>query len=269
MMNLAGKRVLITGAASGIGKIMLGIALEKGAKLVYAWDRDVKGLEALYLDFKPHSSAIRTHVMDLSSLESIQAHAQLILQEEGGIDVLINNAGIVVGKMFHEHSLQDIEQSMQINAIALMQLTHYFLPGMMERNHGAICNIASLASLVANPKMSVYAASKWAVMGWSDSLRLEMRRLNKSVKVTTVMPYYISTGMFDGVKSPLIPIIKPEFAAKKIIRGIEKGASMVAMPLPYWFVRLAQGIMPLSAYDWIMQHVLKVYSSMDDFKGKG
>jgi all-trans-retinol dehydrogenase (NAD+) len=76
--------------------------------------------------------------------------------------------------------------------------------------------------MLSNPKMSVYAASKWAVTGWSDSLRLEMTQLHKNVHVTTVLPYYINTGMFDGVKSSIMPILKPEKVAAKVIRAIAK-----------------------------------------------
>ncbi|RZK50734.1 MAG: SDR family NAD(P)-dependent oxidoreductase [Pedobacter sp.] len=268
-MDFKDKKILITGAASGIGKIMLRKACEKGASIVFAWDRDERGLQQLLLEFPEFTSQLATQIIDLNQPEEIRLRAQELLVNHPAIDILINNAGIVVGKTFEEHSWQDIQRSMQINSLALMQLTHCFLPGMMAQNSGVICNIASLAGLVANPKMSVYAASKWAVIGWSDSLRLELKQIQKNIQVCTVMPYYISTGMFEGVKSPLIPIVKPEVAANKIIRGIERGSAMVAMPLPFWFIRLAQGIMPLGVYDWIMQHVFKIYNSMDEFKGRG
>ena len=85
--------------------------------------------------------------------------------------------------------------------------------------------------------MSVYAASKWAVNGWSDSLRLEMQQLDKNISVNTIMPFYINTGMFDGVKSKLLTDSRTRTNFRKIIKAIEKGTKILAIPFPYWFIR--------------------------------
>lgn len=102
-----------------------------------------------------------------------------------------------------------------------MLISREFLGDMLKQNSGHLCNIASSGGLVSNPKMSVYAASKWSLIGWSESLRLEMKQLDKNVNVTTIMPYYINTGMFDGVRSK-IPILDPEATALTIVKAIEK-----------------------------------------------
>ena len=149
-----------------------------------------------------------------------------------------------------------------------MHTTLEFLSEMMANNFGAICNIASSAGLISNPKMSVYAASKWAVVGWSDSLRLEMKQLNKNISVTTIMPFFINTGMFDGVKSKLLPILEPEPTSEKIITAIERETKMLAMPLPYWFIRFSQGILPIPAFDWVMENVFGIYDTMKEFTGR-
>lgn len=188
--------------------------------------------------------------------------------EVGSVDILINNAGIVVGKYFHEHTHDQIHQTMVINANALMHTTLEFLPGMISKNSGAICNIASSAGLISNPKMSVYASSKWAVIGWGDSVRLEMNQLKKKVSVTTIMPFFINTGMFDGVKSKVLPILEPEKTSERIMNAIEKETKMLAMPLPYWFIRLSQGIMPIPVFDWVMENVFGVYDTMKEFTGR-
>lgn len=262
------KTLLVTGGASGIGKIMVRTALEKGAKAVAIWDLNEAGMQEVKTTFASLGGEIFLYPINLADVEAIKDAAQRTLEELKGIDLLINNAGIVVGKYFHEHSTAEIENSIKINTLSLMHLCNAFLPGMMDRNEGAICNIASLAGLISNPKMSVYCASKWAVIGWSDSLRLELKQLEKKISVTTVMPYYISTGMFEGVKSPIIPIVHPEKAVKKIINGIEKGKAIVALPLPYWFIRLSQGLLPLGVFDWVMKSVFGVYDSMKAFKGR-
>ena len=267
-MDLRNKNVLITGGASGLGKIMARKSLERGCAVLVLWDINREALESVRQEFAYFQIPILCHTIDLAQSSSILEGSAKVLREFGYIDVLINNAGIVVGKMFHEHSHSDIERSMGINSSALMHTTLEFLPLMMERNHGAICNIASSAGLIANPKMSVYAASKWAVVGWSDSLRLEMQKLNYDVSVTTIMPFYISTGMFEGVRSKVLPILKPEEVSERILRAIEAKTKMLAMPMPYWFIRLSQGILPLATFDWVMRSVFGVYSTMDNFKGR-
>ena len=138
---------------------------------------------------------------------------------------------------------------------------------MIAQKSGHICNIASSAGFISNPKMSVYAASKWAVIGWSDSLRIEMQMKKTNVNITTVTPYYINTGMFEGVKS-LIPILNPEKVAEKIIRGIEHNRIIVSMPLSMHFIRLSQGILSIKMFDWFAGSVLRIYKTMDHFVGR-
>lgn len=267
-MVFNGKSVLITGGASGIGKIMARKALERGASRLVIWDINERGLEALREEFSVYEGTVFTYRADVSDVEDIKGQAAKVREDVGDIDVLINNAGIVVGRYFHEHSHEDINRSMAINSDAVMHITLEFLPGMMRRNSGSICTIASSAGLISNPKMTVYAASKWAATGWSDSLRLEMEQLGKSISVTTIMPFYINTGMFDGVKSKLLPILDPERTAERIIRAIERQTRMLALPLPYWFIRLSQGLLPIGAFDWVMKNVFGIYDTMKDFKGR-
>ena len=267
-MELKNKKLLITGGASGIGKIMARKSLERGVSHLVIWDINEEGLSKTKEEFSKFGILISIYKVDVSNLDEIKIYAQKVRTEVGKIDVLINNAGIVVGKYFHENTHQDIQKTMLINSNALMHVTLEFLPEMMKENSGAICNIASSAGLISNPKMAVYAASKWAVNGWSDSLRLEMEQLKKNISVTTIMPFYINTGMFDGVQSKLIPILEPEPTAEKIIKSIENKRKILAMPLPYWFIRLSQGILPLPIFDWVMDHVFGVYDTMKYFRGR-
>lgn len=265
MSSFKDKTVLITGGASGIGKLMGKMALNEGARLII-WDVNLQNLNQTLAEFRQLSLNVYGYEVDVSDNEQINDQTNHIIEEFGGVDILINNAGIVVGKYFHEHSAKDIRNTMAINSDAPMFITQAFMPGMISRNSGHICNIASSAGLVSNPKMSVYCASKWALTGWSDSLRLEMKQLNKNIRVTTVTPYYIDTGMFDGVKS-IIPIIKPETAARKIIKGIKKNKIFVSMPWSVNFVRFGQGIMPIRFFDWFIGNVMGVYHTMSDFTG--
>ncbi|WP_304343438.1 SDR family oxidoreductase [Chryseobacterium koreense] len=267
-MDFKGKTVLVTGGASGIGKIMARKSLERGCKSLIIWDIDESGSQKTKDEFSKMGAEISLFKVDISSVDEIRINAQKVRTEIGKVDILINNAGIVIGKFFHEHTHEQIEKSMQVNANAAMHITLEFLPEMMKENAGAVCNIASSAGLISNPKMSVYASSKWAVIGWSDSLRLEMEQLQKNVSFTTIMPFYIDTGMFAGVKSRLLPILDPEKTAEKIMRAIASNRKMLAMPLPYWFIRFSQGILPLPAFDWVMRNVFGIYDTMKEFKGR-
>ena len=267
-LTFQNKKVVITGGASGIGKIMGRKALERGASHIIIWDINEEGLSKVKHEFSDYEGKVTTYVVDVSKVDQIIATADKVKTEIGTVDILINNAGIVVGKQFLEHTHSDISRTMLINSNALMHITLEFLKGMKEQEFGAVCNIASSAGLISNPKMSVYAGSKWAVTGWSDSVRIEMNQTAKNVSVTTIMPYYINTGMFDGVKSKILPILDPEKTAEKIIKAIENKTKMLSMPLPFWFIRLTQGIFPIFIYEWIMDKGFGIYDTMNDFKGR-
>ena len=265
MTTFSSKTVLITGGASGIGKLMGKLALQCGAKLII-WDIDQARIDETLKEFAAFGN-VAGYKVDVSDPLQVEEAAAKVKRDAGPVDVLINNAGIVVGKFFCDHSVKDIQRTMDINANAPMFVTLAFLQGMISRNSGHICNIASSAGLISNPKMSVYVASNWAVTGWSDSLRIEMQQQKLNIGVTTVTPYYINTGMFDGVKS-LVPILKPEKVAAKVIRGIEKNRIFVSMPWSVRFVRFGQGIFPIWFFDWFIGGVMGIYKTMDHFQGR-
>ncbi len=269
MSSFHNKTVLITGGASGIGKLMGKTSIQKGIKHLVIWDINNKMLDETVREFSDGFPNVHGYVVDVSDTDQIRSAAQKILKDIGSVDILINNAGIVVGKYFHEHTHEEIEKTMAINANAAMHTTLEFLPAMIKQKSGHIVTISSAAGMVGNPKMSVYAASKWAAIGWSDSIRLEMEKLKTNINITCVTPYYISTGMFDGVKTSIfVPINKPEAAVNKIIRGIEKNTLHVRMPLIVYTLQFFKGILPTRAFDLIVGKYLKIYKTMDGFTGR-
>ncbi|SHG53468.1 Short-chain dehydrogenase [Salegentibacter echinorum] len=265
MTKISSKLVLITGGASGIGKLLSKKVLELGGKLVI-WDIDKAGLEQTINEFESWGE-VQGYVVDIGDTGRVKEMARKVENEVGSIDVLINNAGIVYGGYFHEFSSEEINKTMMVNSVAPMQLTLAFLPEMIKRKSGHICNITSLAGLVSNPKLAVYAGSKWATTGWSDSLRLEMEQLKTGVKVSTITPYYINTGMFRGVKSR-IPILDQHKVVEKIIKAIEKNQIHLSLPFSMRFIRFAQGLFPIWFYDWFVGQIIGVYKTMDNFKGR-
>ncbi len=266
MKSFKEKLVLITGSGSGIGKIMVRLFLERGAKVVI-WDIDQTKIDTVISEFLAKGN-ISGYKVDVSDIEQIKDTAAKVKANLGTVDVLINNAGIIVGKYFNEHSHIEITKTMQINTNAPMYIAKEFIGDMLKQNSGHICNIASSAGIISNPKMSVYVASKWAIVGWSESLRLEMEQLNKNICVTTILPYYINTGMFDGVKSK-IPILEPEKAALTIVKAIEEKKNMLTIPgWIYRFTRFGQAIMPFAMFDWFAGKILGIYKTMENFTGR-
>ena len=268
MSSIAGKTALITGAASGIGKLMGELLLQKGLRTLVAWDVNEKLLNEVSVELTQKGFHVLPFVVDVMDTNAVMAAAGEVLNRTGHVDILINNAGIVVGKTFANHSHSDIDRTMSINSSALMHICKEFLPAMISNKTGHIVNIASAAGMLGNPNMSVYAASKWAVIGWSESLRLEMKEQHHKIQVTTVTPFYINTGMFDGVQSKIVPIVEPDAAARKIIQGIEKNKRFVRMPGIVYALPFAKGILPAAWFDLLVGKWLGIYKTMETFKGR-
>ena len=267
-MKLNNRNVLITGGASGIGKIMGRMALEKGAKCLIIWDINEQNIAATLEELSAKGKVMGYRV-DVGDIEAVRTAYATTVKECGDIDVLINNAGIITGnRTFDQVSIEEIDRTMRINAIAPMYVAHAMLPDMLRRGVGHICNITSAGGMLGNPRMAVYGASKWAAIGWSDSVRIELQEQKSPVRVTTVTPYYINTGMFNGVKSPIIPILKPEYVAKRVIRAIEKNRIFRGIPFGLHFIRFWQFILPIPVFDFFFGKVFGIYHTMDNFTGR-
>lgn len=276
-MHIKGTNVLITGGASGIGRIMGRICLEKGASNLIVWDinqANIDKTEAELSDVKPAEAAvskgqIHSYIVNVSDPQAIKSAYEKVKSEVGDVDILVNCAGIVRGNnTFDKQTVQDIDLTMDINANAPMYVALAVLPDMLRRDRGHICNIASAAGMLGVPKLSVYCASKWAVIGWTESMRVELKQARSHVRVTSVAPYFINTGMFDGVNSKVFPILDPEKTAAKIIRAVEVGKSFRGIPFAYHFIRIWQGLLPNFLFDFIFGKVFGVYSVMDHFTGR-
>ena len=271
-MKIQDKIVLITGGASGIGRIMGEMALKKGAKALVIWDINQANIDATIGELKAFSKVVGYRV-DVSNYEVVAKSYQQVKNEVGDVDILINCAGIITSnKTFDLCSPEEMDRTIQVNTLAPMYVARQVLPDMIARNSGHICNIASAGGMLANPKMSVYAASKWAAIGWSDSVRIELQDRKSQVRVTTIAPYYITTGMFDGVQSKVFPLLNPEKVSERIIGAIEDNKKMLMLmkwiPQPHHFIRLLQGLLPMRMFDWLLGEVLGIYHTMDNFTGR-
>ena len=196
-----------------------------------------------------------------------------MLDEVGPVDVLFNNAGIVRGNTYfwETEDVAQIQQTMAINSVAPMLITREFLPGMIGKDSECrIVNIASSAGLVPNPRMAVYAASKWAAIGWSDSVRLELEQAGHDhIKVTTVCPGYINTGMFEGAKDALLtPMLEQEEVVDAAWKEMLKGGPFLLIPWTVALNKVLGGILPVGIYDFVLKK-FGVFNAMEEFHGHG
>lgn len=270
MTKIKDKNILITGGANGIGKMLGEKCLREGASHLIIWDINQENLTKTVGELKKKGfNNVSPYIVDVSVTEDIETQAAKVLADVGTVDILFNNAGVVVGKEFYEHTARDIDKTMQINVTGVMHVTRLFLPGMIEKSAGHIINIASAAGLTPNPKMSVYAASKWAVLGWSESLRIELERTSPDLHVTTVTPSYINTGMFDGAKAPLItPILDADDVTNQIISAIKSNEILLRAPSSVNLLPILRGILPTRVFDFVGGTLFGIYDTMADFIGR-
>ena len=266
-MKFENANVLITGGASGIGKIMGRMALEKGASCCIIWDINAAGIEATCQELSQYGK-VKGFVVNVADNDVVTEMYAKTVQECGDIDVLINCAGVITSnKTFDQQTSDEIIRTMNINTLAPMFVARAVLPDMLRRNRGHLCTIASAGGMLSNPKMSVYAASKWGAIGWSDSVRIELQEMKSKVRMTTIAPYYIKTGMFNGVKS-VFPVLEPEYVAKKVIRAIEKNKTFKGIPFGFHFIRFWQTVLPTRVFDFFFGKVFGLYHAMDNFTGR-
>ena len=266
MTDIINRRILITGAASGIGKLLALRLANAGASLVL-WDIDKEGLNQLLDELNTASHEVDTYACDLTNRHEIATVAEQTLAAGGPVDILINNAGIVSGKYLLDLSEEEIERTFQVNTLALFWTVRAFLPSMLERASGHIVTVASAAGIAGTAKLTDYSSSKFAAVGFDESLRLELKQQNSNVVTTIVCPYFTDTGMFDGAKtrfSWLLPILKPEDVVGRIIDAIKKDRRRVVMP---WFIYTSwiSRLLPVKWSDALMDF-FGLTHSMDDFQ---
>lgn len=273
MKSVEGKNVLITGAATGMGRLFAERAIAEEAAAVVLLDVDEATLNDTLDELADGPSEVSGYIVDVSDAGAVADTAAAVLDEVGRIDVLVNNAGVVRGNhYFWETDLQrDAKFTIDVNTLAPMYVAHAFLPGMIAASGDCrMLNMASAAGFTPNPRMAVYAASKWAVIGWSDSLRLELKQAGHDhVTVTTACPYYTRTGMFDGASSaPLLPILEPAEVVDQAWKAMLAGRSFVVMPKTVMLSEMLKGVVPIDVRDFIADRVIGVYHTMDDFTGR-
>jgi len=268
--EISGKNVVITGGASGMGRLFALKTARQGATVVI-YDLDAGAMNAVVEEIK-RLTGREAHgfVCDVSDREAVYRTADEVRDLVGPVDVLFNNAGVVSGRRLMEIPDEKIEAVMGVNVLALYWVTKSFLPDMLARNSGHIVTMASAAGLLGVDRQTDYAASKSAAIGFTRSLRVELKQTGHTgVKTTIVEPFFVNTGMFEGVKTrfpSILPILDQDYVTDRVIEAVRRNKQDLKMPP---IVNLVPGLqlLPVNIFDWIMDF-LGVNDSMDEFRGR-
>lgn len=270
--NIRGEIALVTGAASGIGRLIaLGLAA-KGCKLVI-WDVNGDGLEVVAKEIEAADGVVHSYKCNLRDRKEISKTAEKVKEEVGEVSLLINNAGIITGKKFMDCCDEEISATIDVNILSHFWTIKEFLPSMFQQNRGHIVSIASIAGYTGLAGAVDYCSSKFAAVGLMEALRQELLSQKKNgIQLTTVCPSLITTGMFDGVRFRFPNLVgfgtlTPQYAASKVIDAIEKNQIHLTMPRGAYLSTALQHILPERATDLLLAF-LGADVAMNTFTGR-
>ncbi|NXR51079.1 RDHE2 dehydrogenase, partial [Hippolais icterina] len=269
--NVSGEIVLITGAGSGIGRLLAKKFASLGATVVL-WDINQEGLNcAARLARENGAGRVHAYVCDCSKRQDVYRVADQVKKEVGDVSILINNAGVVIGKRFLDSPDSLLEKTMDVNTMAHFWTYKAFLPAMVAANHGHLVCISSCAGLNGGIQISDYCASKFAALGFAESIDEEMRALKKTgIKTTIVCPFAINTGMFDGVKSKwphVLPVLDPEYVAERITSAVRQNQEMLFLPRIVYVLYFLKSFLPVKATVLLLDY-FGSSDFMTNFKGR-
>lgn len=243
MDNIAGKTIVITGAARGIGLATAKTLLGKGARVVIG-DRDIDVLESSVAALSA-LGPVSGHPLDVTDRESFALFLDKARADGGGrIDVLINNAGVMPVGPFLDQSQKSMRSSIEVNVYGVLTGCQLVLPEMIQRRSGHVINIASLIGLIPLPGQVTYTATKAAVIGLTVALADEVAEHN--VQVSAVMPPFTNTDLISGTTTTAASKpVEPEDIAKAIVKLLNKPKTLTSVPAPLRFTAtLAQLLGP-------------------------
>lgn len=231
-MPLKDKIVVITGASSGIGKAAAIEFAKKGAKLAIVARRKEK-LEDLQKSLAQFNTEVLVCPCDVSDKESVKKMSDEVLEKFGKIDILVNNAGFAIYGTVTNLTIEEIESQMQTNYFGMVYCTKNFLPVLQKQNSGHIVNVASVAASFGLPGIAPYCASKFAMLGFSEGLKHELK--GTKIGVTVVSPIMVRTNFFDHPSFGMMPkysptSLDPKTVANAIIRASESSRLEIIVP---------------------------------------
>jgi NAD(P)-dependent dehydrogenase (short-subunit alcohol dehydrogenase family) len=242
--SVEGKNVLVTGASSGIGAALAEGFARAGATVGICARREDR-LRAVLDRVREHSPGSVMWTVDLADLEGVEAFAHRASADLGGVDVLVNNAGIPKRRRVTELDPATVEAVMAINYFSPVRLTLALLPELIERS-GRIVNISSVAARLGPPSEAAYTASKAALTGWSESMQVDLAVAGTDVRVHVVNPGVIDTDLFhlpDNDESMAdIEALPVEAMVEPVLAQLDAGTFEIYVP--GWFADVVGGRFP-------------------------
>jgi NAD(P)-dependent dehydrogenase (short-subunit alcohol dehydrogenase family) len=256
MTTISGKHMLITGAASGIGRATALLAAERGAKLLLT-DRDEAALQRVAQELETKGGALlEASAFDVTDFDAVQDFAARVHRAHGSVDIVMNNAGIAIWGKVGEMAHEDWRKVIEVNLMGPIQIIECFVPEMIAAGRGGhLVNVSSAAGLFGLPWHAAYSASKFGLRGLSEVLRFDLER--HGIRVSLVCPGGVNTGLVQTVKVAGVDqsgaafqrlrkrfeshAVTPEHAATCILRGVERNRYYVYtspdIAVGHWFQR--------------------------------
>jgi len=270
-LKLSGAIIVLTGAASGIGAALAVQLAAKGAKLALV-DRDAAALEKVAVQGRASGATVTTHVLDIADVAAVALLPATVKDQHGGAAILINNAGVALAGTFEQASLEDFEWLMNINFWGAVRLTHAFLPLLRAEPVAQIVLTSSVFGLIGPPGQTAYAASKFALRGFGESLRHELEATN--IGVTIIHPGGIATNIArdSRIGKNVDPIearagiaqfqkmlkTSPEAAAARIIAGLANRKKRILIGADAYQIDFLQRLLPVRYWNFIGRRARKL-----------
>jgi len=267
--DINGEIMFITGAGSGIGRLMSLKFAACGATVICTDINEETAKETTQM-IKEAGGQAHSFKLDVTDRHAVYKVAKEIKETIGSVTMLINNAGIVTGRSFMECPDELMIKTMEVNTISHFWTLKAFLGDMMEKNHGHIVTIASIAGYGGSPKLVDYCASKFGAVGLAETLSIELGYEAPGVKTTSVCPWFIKTGMFEGTTSCsplLLPMLECDACVETIVGSVLNDEPTVFIPKLLMLVVIFKSLAP-TAVGIKLAEYLKLDSQMCHFKGR-
>jgi short-subunit dehydrogenase len=257
MRELRDRVAVVTGAASGIGSALAEVLARRGCDLALA-DVDAAGLAGTAGRVRAAGRRATTHVVDVADWERMLAFADEAAAAHGGVDLVVNNAGVSVTGTLEEQSIEDLRWIVGVNLWGVVHGCKAFLPHLRRRPEGHLVNVSGVFSLIGLPTQSSYCATKFAVRGFSEALWAELA--DSRIGVTAVHPGGVRTNIVRAsrtadaaAKARMVERFErqtaaPERVAEQIVRGVERGALRVRVCRETYAVDWAKRLFPAGVH---------------------
>jgi short-subunit dehydrogenase len=274
MTAIRGAAAAVTGAASGIGRALALELAARGCDLALA-DRDEAGLRTVAAEIgKAHSRKVTVDRVDVGEPQEIEAFARTAISAHPGLNIVINNAGVALLGQFHEIDQAQMDWLMNINFWGVVHSTRAFLPQLSRQREAHIVNLSSIFGIIAPPGQTAYAAAKFAVRGFSESLRHELQMAASPVRLSVVHPGGVTTNIVRNSRTGVgvtdnerrgqmierfdsVAKTTPTAAALRIIKGIEKNELRILIGNDARFMDLVQRFRPATYWPVLARRIEK------------